>query len=48
MEVGAIKRFADPGHFASYCRTVEAKGLPQNNIYRFALCLWSSDRGMIE
>jgi transposase len=25
MEVGAIKRFADPGHFASYCRTVEAK-----------------------
>src|SRR5664280_354562 len=25
MEVGDIKRFADPGHFASYCRTVEAK-----------------------
>src|SRR5882762_9036379 len=25
MEVGDIKRFAQPGHFASYCRTVEAK-----------------------
>lgn len=25
MEVGEIKRFADPGNFASYCRTVEAK-----------------------
>ena len=25
MEVGDIKRFADPGKFASYCRTVEAK-----------------------
>src|ERR1019366_1683272 len=25
MEVGDIKRFADPGHFASYCWTVEAK-----------------------
>jgi len=25
MEVGEIKRFADPGSFASYCRTVEAK-----------------------
>jgi transposase len=25
MEVGDIKRFAEPGHFASYCRTVEAK-----------------------
>src|SRR2546427_2762948 len=25
MEVGDIKRFADPGNFASYCRTVEAK-----------------------
>ncbi len=25
MEVGDIKRFADAGHFASYCRTVEAK-----------------------
>jgi transposase len=25
MEVGDIKRFAGPGQFASYCRTVEAK-----------------------
>ena len=25
MEVGDIKRFADAGNFASYCRTVEAK-----------------------
>ena len=25
MEVGDIKRFTEPGHFASYCRTVEAK-----------------------
>src|SRR5260221_2504153 len=25
MEVGEIKRFADSGNFASYCRTVEAK-----------------------
>jgi transposase len=25
MEVGDIKRFAQPGNFASYCRTVEAK-----------------------
>jgi len=25
MEVGDIKRFADPGHFASYCRTVAAQ-----------------------
>src|SRR5438445_945389 len=25
MEVGEIKRFASPGEFASYCRTVEAK-----------------------
>jgi hypothetical protein len=25
MEVGDSKRFADAGHFASYCRTVEAK-----------------------
>jgi transposase len=25
MEVGDIKRFADAGHFASYCRTVEAQ-----------------------
>jgi transposase len=25
MEVGDIHRFADPGHFASYCRAVEAK-----------------------
>jgi transposase len=25
MEVGDIKRFADPGRFASYCRTVEAR-----------------------
>jgi transposase len=25
LEVGDIKRFADAGHFASYCRTVEAK-----------------------
>jgi transposase len=25
MEVGDIHRFADAGHFASYCRTVEAK-----------------------
>jgi transposase len=27
MEVGEIKRFAGPGQFASYCRTVEAKSL---------------------
>jgi len=27
MEVGEIKRFAGPGNFASYCRTVEAKRL---------------------
>jgi transposase len=27
MEVGDIKRFADPGHFASYCRTVNAQCL---------------------
>lgn len=25
MEVGDIKRFAEPGHFASYCRAVAAK-----------------------
>jgi transposase len=25
MEVGDIKRFADPGRFASYCRTVQAQ-----------------------
>ena len=25
LEVGDIKRFADPGHFASYCRTVDAR-----------------------
>ena len=25
MEVGDIKRFADAGHFASYCRTVSAQ-----------------------
>lgn len=25
MEVGDIQRFTEPGHFASYCRTVEAK-----------------------
>jgi len=25
MEVGDIKRFSDAGHFASYCRTVEAQ-----------------------
>jgi len=25
MEVGDIKRFAGPGHFASYCRTVQAQ-----------------------
>ena len=25
MEVGEIQRFAGPGHFASYCRTVEAQ-----------------------
>ena len=25
MEVGDIKRFAEAGNFASYCRTVEAK-----------------------
>ena len=25
MEIGDIKRFAGPGHFASYCRTVAAK-----------------------
>jgi len=25
LEVGEIKRFAEAGHFASYCRTVEAK-----------------------
>jgi transposase len=25
MEVGEVKRFAGPGNFASYCRTVEAK-----------------------
>ncbi len=25
MEVGEIKRFAEPGNFASYCRAVEAK-----------------------
>ena len=30
MEVGDIKRFADPGHFASYCRTVEAKRMSNN------------------
>lgn len=24
MEVGNIERFADPGHFASYCRTVDS------------------------
>jgi transposase len=27
MEVGEIKRFVEPGHFASYCRAVEAKCL---------------------
>ncbi len=30
MEVGDIKRFAEPGHFASYCRTVEAKRMSNN------------------
>lgn len=30
MEVGDIKRFAEPGHFASYCRTVEAKRTSNN------------------
>lgn len=25
LEVGEIKRFVEPGNFASYCRTVEAK-----------------------
>jgi len=30
MEVGDIKRFADPGNFASYCRTVEAKRTSNN------------------
>ncbi len=25
MEVGEIKRFAQPGNFASYCRTVECQ-----------------------
>jgi transposase len=30
MEVGDIKRFAAPGHFASYCRTVEAKRMSNN------------------
>ena len=30
MEVGEIKRFADPGNFASYCRTVEAKRTSNN------------------
>jgi|ERR1035437_4879581 transposase len=30
MEVGDIKRFADPGHFASYCRTAEAKRMSNN------------------
>ena len=27
LEVGDIKRFAEPGHFASYCRTVDARHL---------------------
>jgi transposase len=27
MEVGQVKRFADAGHFASYCRTVDAQRL---------------------
>ena len=30
MEVGDIKRFAEAGHFASYCRTVEAKRTSNN------------------
>ena len=30
MEVGDIKRFAEPGNFASYCRTVEAKRTSNN------------------
>ena len=30
MEVGDIKRFAEPGNFASYCRTVEAKRMSNN------------------
>ncbi len=30
MEVGEIKRFADAGNFASYCRTVEAKCTSNN------------------
>ncbi len=30
MEVGDIKRFADAGNFASYCRTVEAKCTSNN------------------
>ena len=30
MEVGDIKRFAGPGNFASYCRTVEAKRISNN------------------
>src|SRR5438876_8064427 len=31
MEVGDIKRFADAGNFASYCRAVEAKCTSNNN-----------------
>src|SRR6266487_5195014 len=30
MEVGVINRFAEAGHFASYCRTVEAKRTSNN------------------
>jgi transposase len=30
MEVGEIQRFAEPGHFASYCRTVAAERLSNN------------------
>lgn len=30
MEVGEIKRFAQPGHFASYCRTVAAERFSNN------------------
>lgn len=30
MEVGDIKRFAGPGHFASYCRAVAAQRLSNN------------------
>ena len=32
MEIGDIKRFAGPGHFASYCRTVEARSLSNGKV----------------